>query len=126
MIRRTLLILRVVAVLVAMVLATALPAFADRNTDPGREDPGQPADADCWGEVTSEVASPIFGQHASNPDPSDEDPDTPREGVGNVAMQPFEEGGDDAPGEHVSDHGAEVGPGFGASCEPGPGGGAGK
>ena len=106
------------AALVTMGLV-ASPVWADLDTtDPGREFPGQPADANCWGEVVSDVASPLFGQHSSNPDPSDEDPDTPRQGVGNVAMQPPEEGGDSSPGEHVSDHGAVVGPSFGAECNP--------
>ena len=41
-------------------------------------------------------------------------------------MQPPEEGGDVGTGEHVSDHGAVVGPGFNAFCEEGVGGGAGK
>ncbi len=116
MIRRTLLILTVVAVLVAMMLTTVLPAVA-APIDPT----GAPEDPDCWGEVTSQVASPRFGQHASDPIPGDDDRETPREGVGNVSRTDSNE-----PGDHPSDHGEAVGPAFGAFCEEGVGGGAGK
>ena len=70
---KRILLLFTAAALVAMGLV-ASPAWADLDTtDPGRELPGEPADADCWGEVVSDVASPLFGLHSSNPDPRDED-----------------------------------------------------
>ena len=110
---RRIAVLLMSAVLMSVLGGTmALPAFADLDTtDPGREAPGKPADADCWGEVTSDVAGPALGGHAASQD-------EPRQGVGNVAMQPPTEGGDANEGEHVSDHGAAVGPGFGAQCDP--------
>jgi hypothetical protein len=110
---RRVIVLLMSAILMSVLGGTmALPAFADLDeTDPGREAPGQPADANCWGEVTSDVASPLLGKHAASQE-------EPRQGVGNVAMQPPTEGGDRNPGEHVSDHGAAVGPGFGAECDP--------
>jgi hypothetical protein len=119
MIRCTWLILTVVVMLVA---AMALPALAAPGEHEGRDDQdptGKPDDPDCWGEVTEQFASDTsdeftLGQHSSNPDPRDEDPDTPRQGVGNVARTDTQEG--DTP----SDHGALVGPLFGAKCEPGP------
>jgi len=77
---------------------TALPAFADLDTtDPGREDPGTPTDANCWGETTQQFTP--LGEHSSSFG-------EPRQGVGNVAMQPPEEGGDTATEETVSSHGA--------------------
>jgi hypothetical protein len=41
-----------------------------------------------WGESTKKAATEdgeAVGEHSSNPDPSDEDHDTPREGLGNFA-----------------------------------------
>jgi hypothetical protein len=70
-----------------------------------REDPGQPDDPDCWGEVSSDLAqtvdeSPGLGEHASDPIPGDADNETPRRGIGNNFQ------GDDTPPEH----GATVAP----------------
>ena len=105
----------------AIAVTTALPALAAPGPHEGRDPVGEPADADCWGEVTSEVAGPLFGQHASNPvdtqeeaelPPQDRDRDTPREGVANVSKDDGNLAGDTP-----SDHGADVGPGFGAECE---------
>jgi hypothetical protein len=46
-----------------------------------------------------------MGEHTSNPIPSDEDPDSPRLGLGNTL--------EDGP----SGHGEVVGPRFGQTCE---------
>jgi hypothetical protein len=90
-----------------------LPVSAQEVEEPGhsgghgtpREDPGQPDDPDCWGEVSSDLAqtadgSPGLGEHASDPIPGDADNETPRRGIGNNFQ------GDDTPPEH----GATVAP----------------
>jgi hypothetical protein len=102
--------------LLAMILAPSLawtqtlPDQPGRLAEPGREAPGQPVHASCFGEVSSEAArSPVspesgLGLHASNPNPFNDDPhDTPRQGVGNVAME-----GDPVADESVSSHGTFV------------------
>ena len=99
MIRRTALILAVVAVLVAMMLTMALPAFA-----------AQPDTPNCFGKVSSQLAGvedeqPGIGEHSSDPVPGDEDRETPRQGVGNVAGS---DGFFDGERDHVSDHGTFV------------------
>jgi hypothetical protein len=107
------------ALVVMMVAAaTAMMAFvpsagiitANAQGTP-RQDPGQPPDANCWGEINSGLAqddfgSPGVGEHASDPVPGDDDRETPRAGVGNQA--------EDTPGEHAK----TVGPLFGQPCEP--------
>jgi hypothetical protein len=43
---------------------------------------------DGWGQSTKKAANEdgqAVGEHSSNPDPSDDDHDTPREGLGNFA-----------------------------------------
>jgi hypothetical protein len=53
----------------------------------------KPADPDCWGEESAQQAKTgEQGEHASNPDPSDEDHDTPRKGLGNLAPHPSDLG----------------------------------
>jgi hypothetical protein len=113
----TIVALLVVAVTAAAILsigATTSSAYAargDHGTPRTETGTGQPTDPNCWGEINSGLAqddfgSPGVGQHASNPDPSDEERETPRLGVGNQ------------PEGHPSDHAAEVGPQFGQPCEP--------
>jgi hypothetical protein len=50
-------------------------------------DNGTPCDG--WGQstkkATEEEGGDAVGEHSSNPDPSDDDHDTPREGLGNFA-----------------------------------------
>ena len=46
------------------------------------------APCDGWGQSTKKAATEdgqAVGEHSSNPDPSDPDHDTPREGLGNFA-----------------------------------------
>ena len=90
-------------------------AYATTGQGTPRENPGQPPDPNCWGEINSGLAqsSGGVGQHASNPirdpkgtPPQDIDRETPRAGVGNQA--------EDSPGEHAQ----TVGPQFGQECEP--------
>lgn len=75
----------VLAILAGFVLGTinlSAIAFADKPSDP-----------DCWGEESAEQAKTgEQGKHASNPDPTDEDHDTPRSGIGNLAPHPSDLG----------------------------------
>ena len=94
--------------MIAFVPSTGIIAANAQGTP--RQDPGQPPDANCWGEINSGLAqddfgSPGVGEHASDPVPGDDDRETPRAGVGNQA--------EDTPGEHAQ----TVGPLFGQICE---------
>jgi hypothetical protein len=76
------------------------------NKGSPREEPGKPNIPSCWGQVSSGFAQTgQMGQHVSNPIPSDEDPDSPRLGLGNTL--------EDGP----QGHGEVVGPRFGQTCE---------
>ena len=95
--------------MIAFVPSTGIIAANAQGTP--RQDPGQPPDANCWGEINSglaqdDVGSPGVGEHASDPVPGDDDRETPRAGVGNQA--------EDTPGEHAQ----TVGRLFGQICEP--------
>jgi hypothetical protein len=129
MISRTVGFLTVVALLMTMMLTTAMPAMAERPDDkgqPGAEEDkitGSPGDTspggpNAWGAVTSQRASGPehdLGEHSSDPvqciDPETgedlcEGPDTPRKGIGNVARtdsQMFGENTGDT-GDHPADH----------------------
>lgn len=108
-----------IATIASGVLTIAVTAptasFAQACTNPmqpcdkgtPRQFPGQQDDPECWGEVTSGLATSNkgIGEHVSNPDPSDEDHDTPRTGIGNMP--------EDTPAEH----GSVVGPLFGQTCQ---------
>lgn len=99
-----------ITAMIAFVPSTGIIAAANAQGTP-RQDPGQPPDANCWGEINSGLAQDDFGsrgvgEHASDPVPGDDDRETPRAGVGNQA--------EDTPGEHA----ATVGPLFGQTCEP--------
>jgi hypothetical protein len=111
MLRHISVLLLSVLVLVALAASVALAAPPAGKGQPGAtEQPkstGSPTDPNCWGEVTTQVAGPTYGEHASSFP-------TPRLGVGNVARN------DDGEGGRPSDHGAVVGPMVGASCEDGP------
>jgi hypothetical protein len=116
MLRHISVLLVSVLVLVALAASVALAAPPAGKGQPGATDPdpkstGSPTDPNCWGEVTSQVAGPTYGEHASSHNPMS---DEPRLGVGNVARNDGGEGG------RPSDHGAVVGPQVGASCEDGP------
>jgi hypothetical protein len=53
----------------------------------------KPADPDCWGEESSELGkSGETGKHASDPIPGDDDRETPRSGIGNLAPHPSDLG----------------------------------
>jgi hypothetical protein len=57
-------------------------AFADKPKDP-----------DCWGEESAQQAkSGTQGEHASDPIPGDNDRETPRSGIGNLAPHPSDLG----------------------------------
>jgi hypothetical protein len=76
------------------------------NKGSPREEPGSPDIPSCWGQVSSGFAQTgQMGEHTSNPIPSDEDPDSPRLGLGNTL--------EDGP----QGHGEVVGPRFGQTCE---------
>jgi hypothetical protein len=76
------------------------------NKGSPREDTGSPNIPSCWGQVSSGFAQTgEMGEHTSNPIPSDEDPDSPRLGLGNTL--------EDGP----QGHGEVVGPRFGQTCE---------
>jgi hypothetical protein len=76
------------------------------NKGSPREEPGEPNIPSCWGQVSSGFAQTgDMGEHTSNPIPSDEDPDSPRLGLGNTL--------EDGP----QGHGEVVGPRFGQTCE---------
>ena len=76
------------------------------NKGSPREEPGKPNIPSCWGQVSSGFAQTgQMGEHTSNPIPSDEDPDSPRLGLGNTL--------EDGP----QGHGEVVGPRFGQTCE---------
>jgi hypothetical protein len=76
------------------------------NKGSPREEPGKPNIPSCWGQVSSGFAQTgQMGQHTSNPIPSDEDPDSPRLGLGNTL--------EDGP----QGHGEVVGPPFGQTCQ---------
>ena len=77
---------------------SAEPGHSEGHGTP-RENPGQPPDPECWGEVTSSLAQtedskPGIGEHTSDPIPGDADNETPRLGIGNNPT------GDDTPAEH--------------------------
>lgn len=49
----------------------------------------KPADPDCWGEESEQQAKTgEQGEHASDPIPGDDDRETPRSGLGNLAPHP--------------------------------------
>src|SRR5215510_3977664 len=77
----------------AQVCTTEMQACnkGDPRTNTGT---GQPEDPECWGEVSSQLAKTgTMGEHVSNPIPSDDDPDSPRLGLGNtVEGTPFDHG----------------------------------
>jgi hypothetical protein len=105
--------LLVIAVGVAILSIGTITSSAYATTGQGtpRQNPGQPPDPNCWGEINSGLAQDDFGDpgvgsHASDPVPGDDDRETPRDGVGNQA--------EDSPGEHAQ----TVGPQFGQECEP--------
>lgn len=85
------------------------------DPDVTRDGPDEGSDeANCWGKVTSDVVTTndgdgfggkIFGSHAADPVQSDDDNETPREGVGNQDE------------DHPSDHADTVGPRFGSDEE---------
>jgi hypothetical protein len=92
------------AILAGFLLGTinvSAVAFAEKQEDP-----------DCWGEESAEQAKTgEQGEHASDPDPSDEDHETPRSGIGNIG-----EDADLTPGsKHPSDLGEALNTG---DCEP--------
>lgn len=79
----------------------------DEDDEVNRDGPDEKEDANCWGKVTSELATENkgIGGHSSDPVPGDEDNETPREGVGNQDE------------DHPSDHADVVGPQFGSDEE---------
>ncbi len=98
----------------AMLVAMAAPPASSL---PEPKDRGKPADPNCWGTTTSQVATTNngIGGHASDPD-GDGVKGEQRDGVGNVARN------DGAKGTRPSDHAALVGPQMGTppcSAEPG-------
>jgi hypothetical protein len=106
--KRVLVLLVSGLLMLSFAASVALAAPPEGKGSAGAEfderDKDAPADPSCWGDATSQVAGPAFGQHASSQE-------EPRLGVGNVARN------DEGEGTRPSDHGAVVGPGFGASCE---------
>jgi hypothetical protein len=98
------------AVLLVATATTTLGTMTTTVSAAGtpRENPGQPPDSNCWGEINSGLAqsSGGVGEHASDPIPGDDDRETPRAGVGNQD--------EDSPGEHAQ----TVGPLFGQTCDP--------
>lgn len=80
-------------------IATTTTAFA--TTSQGQGDPRS-----GWGQAAKDTIDAFsgqqFGEHSSNPDPSDADHDTPREGVANLAERLTGEKNPDKLGEAVS------------------------
>jgi hypothetical protein len=53
----------------------------------------KPVDPDCWGEESAQQAKTgEQGKHASDPIPGDDDRETPRSGIGNLAPHPSDLG----------------------------------
>jgi hypothetical protein len=53
----------------------------------------KPADPDCWGEESAQQGKTgDAGKHASDPIPGDDDRETPRSGIGNLAPHPSDLG----------------------------------
>ena len=87
----------------------------DEDDEVTRDGPDEGSEeANCWGKVTSDVVTTqdgdgfggqVFGSHAADPVQSDDDNETPREGVGNQDE------------DHPSDHADTVGPRFGSDEE---------
>jgi hypothetical protein len=77
------------------------------NKGTPRQDPGQQDDPECWGEVTSGLATENkgIGEHVRDPVDNLSPHDTPRTGIGNMP--------EDTPAEH----GLVVGPLFGQECQ---------
>jgi hypothetical protein len=100
-------LMMMLAVAVMLVAITALPTWAEEAKDRGK-----PADPNCFGTASSQVAITFpagsLGEHASSQE-------EPRQGVGNVARD------DGAPGTRPSDHAALVGPQMGIPCSAEPG-----
>jgi hypothetical protein len=75
---------------------TTTTAFASSQDDP----------KNGWGQAAKDTINAFggqeFGEHTSNPDPSDEDRDTPRIGVGNLAEELTRQKNPDQLGEAVS------------------------
>ena len=131
MLRHISVLLVSVLVLVALAASVALAAPPAGKGQPGateEKSTGSPTDPNCWGEVTTQVAGPTYGEHASSFP-------TPRLGVGNVArndstdhdveglcsdVQTSEDNCDS--GGHLSDHGCVAAaaplPGFEPKVQP--------